>query len=252
MKQKEAAMHVRMLTQEIRKSLDRHTILYTTLVELSKTLGLQNCAVWMPNEEKTVMNLTHELNARNLDISIPITDPDVVKIKGSNGVNILSSESALAVSSLGVSSDAGPVAAIRMPMLRVCNFKGGTPELTQACYAILVLILPAEEPRSWSNQELEIIKVVADQVAVALSHAAILEESQLMREKLEERNRALQLARRNAMMASQARNSFQKVMSDGMRRPMHSILGLLSMIQDDNLKNEQKLIVDAMLKSFQT
>lgn len=249
MKQKEAAMHVRMLTQEIRKSLDRHTILYTTLVELSKTLGLQNCAVWMPNEEKTVMNLTHELNARNLDISIPITDPDVVKIKGSNGVNILSSESALAVSSVGVSGDAGPVAAIRMPMLRVCNFKGGTPELTQACYAILVLILPAEEPRSWSNQELEIIKVVADQVAVALSHAAILEESQLMREKLEERNRALQLARRNAMMASQARNSFQKVMSDGMRRPMHSILGLLSMIQDDNLKNEQKLIVDAMLKT---
>ncbi|KAK7268733.1 hypothetical protein RIF29_21441 [Crotalaria pallida] len=249
MKQKEAAMHVRMLTQEIRKSLDRHTILYTTLVELSKTLGLQNCAVWMPNVDKTEMNLTHELNGRNFNFSIPITDPDVVKIKGSSGVNILGPDSALAGASCGVSGEVGPVAAIRMPMLRVCNFKGGTPELTQACYAILVLILPAGEPRSWSNQELEIIKVVADQVAVALSHAAILEESQLMREKLEEQNRALQQARRNAMMASQARNSFQKVMSDGMRRPMHSILGLLSMIQDDKLKNEQKLIVDAMLRT---
>lgn len=118
-------------------------------------------------------------------------------------MKILGSDSALAVSSCVVSGDAGPVAAIRMPILRVCNFKGGTPELTQACYAILVLILPAGEPRSWSNQELEIIKVVADQVAVALSHAAILEESQLMREKLGERNRALQQARRNAMMASQ-------------------------------------------------
>lgn len=189
------------------------------------------------------------MNGRNLNISIPITDVDVVRIKGSSVVKILGSDSALAVSSCVVSGDAGPVAAIRMPMLRVCNFKGGTPELTQACYAILVLILPAGEPRSWSNQELEIIKVVADQVAVALSHAAILEESQLMREKLEERNRALQQARRNAMMASQARNSFQKVMSDGMRRPMHSILGLLSMVQDDNLKNEQKLIVDAMLRT---
>lgn len=249
MKQKEAAMHVRMLTQEIRKSLDRHTILYTTLVELSKTLGLQNCAVWMPNDEKTEMNLTHELNGRNFNFSLPITDPDVVRIKGSDEVNILSPESALTVASSGFSGEAGPVAAIRMPMLRVCNFKGGTPELTQACYAILVLILPAGEPRSWSNQELEIIKVVADQVAVALSHAAILEESQLMREMLEEQNRALQQARRKAMMASQARNSFQKVMSNGMRRPMHSILGLLSMIQDDNLKNEQKLIVDAMLRT---
>ncbi|KAE9619197.1 hypothetical protein Lal_00047663 [Lupinus albus] len=249
MKQKEAAMHVRMLTQEIRKSLDRHTILYTTLVELSKTLGLQNCAVWMPNVDKTEMNLTHELNGRNFNFSIPITDPDVVRIKGSAGVTILGPDSALTGASSGVSGEAGPVAAIRMPMLRVCNFKGGTPELTQACYAILVLILPTAELRSWSNQELEIIKVVADQVAVALSHAAILEESQLMREKLEEQNRALQQAKKNAMMASQARNSFQKVMSDGMRRPMHSILGLLSMIQDDNLKNEQKLIVDAMLRT---
>ncbi|KAG4908307.1 hypothetical protein AAZX31_20G188700 [Glycine max] len=252
MRQKEAAMHVRMLTQEIRKSLDRHTILYTTLVELSKTLGLQNCAVWMPNVDKTEMNLTHELNGRNFNLTIRITDPDVVRIKGSDGVNILSSDSALAVGSRGVSGEAGPVAAIRMPMLRVCNFKGGTPELRQACYAILVLILPSgdnQEPRSWSNQELEIIKVVADQVAVALSHAAILEESQLMREKLEEQNRALQQAKRNALMASQARNAFQKVMSDGMRRPMHSILGLLSMIQDDKLKSEQKLIVDAMLRT---
>ncbi|KAF7837502.1 ethylene receptor 2-like [Senna tora] len=249
MKQKEAAMHVRMLTQEIRKSLDRHTILYTTLVELSKTLGLQNCAVWMPNVDKTEMNLTHELNGRNFNFSVPITDPDVVKIKGSDSINFLSPDSALAAASSGVSGEAGPVAAIRMPMLRVCNFKGGTPELTQACYAILVLILPSGEPRSWSNYELEIIKVVADQVAVALSHAAILEESQLMREKLEEQNRALQQAERNAMMASQARNSFQKVMSDGMRRPMHSILGLLSMMGDENLKSEQKLIVDAMLRT---
>ncbi|KAJ1391825.1 Signal transduction response regulator, receiver domain [Sesbania bispinosa] len=100
----------RMLTHEIRKSLDKHKILYTTLVELSKTLGLQNCAVWMPNVDKTEMNLTHELNGRNINFSIPITDPDV-----------------------WISGEAGPVAAIRMPMLRVCNFKGGTPELTQAC-----------------------------------------------------------------------------------------------------------------------
>ncbi|KAI4345767.1 hypothetical protein L6164_012863 [Bauhinia variegata] len=249
MKQKEAAVHVRMLTQEIRKSLDRHTILYTTLVELSKILGLQNCAVWMPDVEKTEMNLTHELNGRNFNFCIPITDADVVRIKGSDGVNILNPDSALATASSGISGKPGPVAAIRMPMLRVCNFKGGTPEITQACYAILVLILPSGLSRSWNVQDLEIIKAVADQVAVALSHAAILEESQLMREKLEEQNRALQQARKNAMMASQARSSFQKVMNDGMRRPMHSILGLLSMIRDENLKSEQKLIVDAMLRT---
>jgi len=249
MKQNEAGMHVRMLTQEIRKSLDRHEILYTTLVKLSETLGLQNCAVWMPNVDKTAMNLTHELNGRNVNSSIPIIDPDVVRIKGDNVVHMIDSDSLLAAASSGVSVDAGPVAAIRMPMLSVSDFKGGTPEVTEACYAILVLVLPSEEARSWSNQELEIIKVVADQVAVGLSHAAILEESQLMREKLEERNRALQQEKRNAMMASEARAVFQKVMSNGMGRPMHSVMGLLSMMKDENLKSEQKLIVDSMVRT---
>ncbi|CAK7327215.1 unnamed protein product [Dovyalis caffra] len=216
-KQKEAGLHVRMLTQEIRKSLDRHTILYTTLVELSKTLGLQNCAVWMPNEIRTQMDLTHELNRGNYlssdNLSIPITDPDVVRIKRSEAVNILRPDSALAAASHGESGE------------------------------------PGGQPRSWTNQEVEIIKVVADQVAVALSHAAVLEDSQLMREKLEEQNRALQQAKMNAMMASKARGAFQKVMSDGMKRPMHSVLGLISMIQDGNLSGEQRIIVDAMMRT---
>ncbi|KAK8511164.1 hypothetical protein V6N13_013581 [Hibiscus sabdariffa] len=251
MKQNETGAHVRMLTQEIRKSLDRHTILYTTMVELSKTLGLQNCAVWMPNENKTEMNLTHELQGRNYsyNFTIPISVPDVVRIKGSDEVNILDSDSALATASNGEFGEPGPVAAIRMPMLRVSNFKGGTPELVQTCYAILVCVLPKEQDRLWSNQELEMVKVVADQVAVALSHAAVLEESQIMRDQLVEQNRALQLARQNAMRASQVRNVFQKVMNDGMRRPMHSILGLLSMLQDGNLNTNQRIIVDSMMKT---
>ncbi|CAI9118262.1 OLC1v1019800C2 [Oldenlandia corymbosa var. corymbosa] len=252
-KQKEAGLHVRMLTQEIRKSLDRHTILETTLVELSKTLDLQNCAIWMPNENKTEVNLIHESKARNSsgfhDSAIPTSNPDVREIKGNDGVKVLEPDSALAVASSAGDGDPGPVAAIRMPMLRVANFKGGTPEMVPACYAILVLVLPGGQGRSWGNQELEIVQVVADQVAVALSHAAVLEESQHMRDMLVEQNRALQRAKQDALLASQTRNAFQMVMSNGLRRPMHSILGLLSMIQDANMSSEQQLIVDTMVKT---
>ncbi|KAL0388449.1 UNVERIFIED_CONTAM: Ethylene receptor 2 [Sesamum radiatum] len=252
-KQKEAGLHVRMLTQEIRKSLDRHTILYTTLVELSKTLDLKNCAVWMPNASRTEVNLTHELKERNFpntyNSTIPTSDPDVKDIKGNDGVKILDPESALAVASSGGIGEPGSVAAIRMPMLKVSNFKGGTPEMVPACYAILVLVLPDGQGRTWSDDELEIVEVVADQVAVALSHASVLEESQLMREKLVEQNRALQQAKQDALMASEARNAFQMVMSNGLRRPMHSILGLLSLLQDEKLSNEQRLVVDTMVKT---
>ncbi|KAJ0245127.1 Ethylene response sensor 2 [Hirschfeldia incana] len=254
MKQTETSLHVRMLTSKIRTSLDRHTILYTTLVELSKTLGLKNCAVWIPNEIKTEMNLTHELRHDNVGnssggcgynrFSIPITESDVVRIKRSEEVNMLSSGSALASVTSRGKPGAGQTVGIRVPMLRVCNFKGGTPEAIHMCYAILVCVLPS---RSWTYPELEIVKVVADQVAVAISHAVILEESQLMREKLAEQNRALQVARENALRANQAKAEFEEMMGDAMRRPVRSILGLLPvMTRDGGLREDQKVIVDAM------
>ncbi|XP_072988267.1 ethylene receptor 2-like [Typha latifolia] len=252
-KQEEASWHVRMLTQEIRKSLDRHTILYTTLVELSNTLGLQNCAVWMPNESLNEMILTHQLRERSSsdlqNHSIPFDDPDATEIKESEGVKILKPDSILGRASSGGLLEPGSVAAIRMPMLNVSNFKGGTPDVVQANYAILVLVLPVDDSRIWSRQELEIVEVVADQVAVALSHAAVLEESQLMRDKLVEQNRILLQAKQEALMASEARNSFQRAMNEGMRRPIHSILALLSMMQQENLSPEQRLVVNTVAKT---
>lgn len=251
LKQKEASWHVRMLTREIRKSLDKHTILYTTLVELSKALDLHNCAVWMPDEDIRVMHLTHELKpnpGRNFHSSISVNDLDVLEIRKSKSVLVLRLDSELGAASSGGSEDSGAVAAIRMPILHVSNFKGGTPEFVETSYAILVLVLPKSNSRVWTSPEMEIVEVVADQVAVALSHASVLEESQIMREKLAEQNRALQQAQKYAMMASQARSSFEKVMSHGMRRPMHSILGLLSMFQEDNIRSEQKIVVDTILK----
>ncbi|GAU20559.1 hypothetical protein TSUD_33060 [Trifolium subterraneum] len=253
-KQKEASWHVRMLTREIRKSLDKHTILYTTLVELSKALDLHNCAVWMPNDDRREMYLTHELKSDSGKSfhhnSIPVNDPDVLEIRKTKGVRILRPESKLGAASSGGGSteELGAVAAIRMPMLHVSNFKGGTPELVDTCYAILVLVLPSSNSRDWTAPEMEIVEVVADQVAVALSHASVLEESHLMRQKLEEQNRALQHSQKNAMMASQARKSFQTVMSHGLRRPMHSVVGMLSLVQEGNMKPEQKIIGDTMLK----
>ncbi|KAM1113441.1 hypothetical protein ACFX2B_045559 [Malus domestica] len=60
--QEETGRHVRMLTHEIRSTLDRHTILKTTLVELGRTLGLQECALWMPSRTGMNLQLSHTLN----------------------------------------------------------------------------------------------------------------------------------------------------------------------------------------------
>lgn len=251
-KQEEVSWHVRMLTREIRKSLDKHTILYTTLVELSKSLDLQNCAVWMPSGDRKEMKLTHQLSSRKSvgsHKSLPVNDLDVLEVVKNKGVRFLRQGSQIGEASSGEFGEPGAVAAIRMPMLHCSNFKGGTPEYVETRYAILVLVLKNGNDRVWGYNEMEIVEVVADQVAVALSHASVLEESQLMREKLKEQNRVLQQAKEDAVLASHARNSFQKVMGNGMRRPLHSVLGLLSVFEDNNLSSEQRMVIDAIIKT---
>jgi ethylene receptor len=246
-RQEEASWHVRMLTQEIRRSLDRHTVLYTTLIELSRVLALNNCAVWMPSEDKSGMCLTHELRrGGDGEAVVSADDKDVLEVKSSDGVKLLPPESVLGSTSGGGEEGTGTVAAIRMPMLKVADFKGGTPEVIQTSYAVLVLVPPSD--RNWAQHELEIVEVVADQVAVALSHASLLEESQAMRDRLAKQNRELLQARRDALMANEARDAFQRVMSQGMRRPIHSILGLVSVVQE-GLTPEQKLVIDTMART---
>ncbi|KAL3684306.1 hypothetical protein R1sor_002328 [Riccia sorocarpa] len=248
--QEEVGRHVRMLTHEIRMSLDRHTILNTTLIELAKTLSLENCTVWMPNADGTALELSHELERRlvQVPICIPAGDASVQLIVQTRAAVIIPPTCALGrESSHRLLS--GAMAAVRLPLLHVSSFKGGTPETYHASYAILVLVLPSESGRQWRPHELEMVEVVADQVAVALSHAAVLEDSQRTRDKLVEQNKALQQARQEAETAIRARNDFLAVMNHEMRTPMHAIIALSSLLQEGNLTMEQRAMVDTVVKS---
>nr|ACF83122.1 unknown [Zea mays] len=113
----------------------------------------------------------------------------------------------------------------------------------------MVLMLPSDSARKWHVHELELVEVVADQVAVALSHAAILEESMRARDLLMEQNVALDLARREAEMAIRARNDFLAVMNHEMRTPMNAIIALSSLLLETELTPEQRLMVETVLKS---
>jgi ethylene receptor len=86
-------------------------------------------------------------------------------------------------------------------------------------------------------------------VAVALSHAAILEESMRARDLLMEQNIALDAARREAEMAICARNDFLTVMNHEMQTPMRAIISLSSLLLETKLTAEQRLMIETILKS---
>ncbi|KAJ1278518.1 hypothetical protein BS78_04G085700 [Paspalum vaginatum] len=220
---------VRAVAHHVRDSVDARTILRTTMLQLAAALGLSNCAVWMPVPLPLPPKLTHQLLPDEHDkvaldggarATISARDPDVAAVLASKDAKVLRPGSALKAASGGGLPLAGPAAAIRIP-----NFHGGisTPEL--ASYAILVLVLRAAAdgdhrtpPTGWINQDLEIVQAVADQVAVALSHAAALEESQLIRHKLAEQHGALMHAKSELAAATKARNTARGAMHSAMER----------------------------------
>ncbi|KAH7284218.1 hypothetical protein KP509_34G043700 [Ceratopteris richardii] len=252
-RQEEAGRHVRMLTQEIRRSLDRHTILSIMLEELSKTLQLENCSIWMPDSEKNTLELTHEWKRRTFHADTPIViaadDEIVLKVQSSTEAIVIPSDSVLGKASSHDAAVLGPMVAVRLPLLRCSNFKGATSKHLDTLYAVMVSGLPKISGREWTSSELEIVEAVSDQVAVALSHAAILEESFRIRDQLADQNKILQCARKEAEIAVLARNEFLIAMNHEMRVPLHSIRALASLLQECDLSPEQRALTETVARS---
>jgi ethylene receptor len=206
----------------------------------------------MPSRSGTTLHLSHTLhNNAPLGSVVPINLPIVATIFNSNRAERISHNSPLASIKTQTSRYMPPeVVGVRVPLLQLTNFQiNDWPELSAKAFAVMVLMLPPDSARKWRPHELELVEVVADQVAVALSHAAILEESMRARDLLMEQNIALNAARREAEMAICARNDFLAVMNHEMRTPMRAIISLSSLLLETKLTAEQRLMIETILKS---
>jgi ethylene receptor len=250
--QEETGRHVRMLTHEIRSTLDKNTILKTTLVELGKTLSLEECNLWMPTNSGQELQLSHTLRQTDFGlVTVPIHHTTIKQVFSSNRAVVISPNSPVCISRPRQGKYViGDVVAVRVPLIHLTNFHPGDwPDSSKRPFALMVLMLPSDSARRWHVYELELVEVVADQVAVALSHAAILEETMQARDLLMEQNVQLDMARREAETAICARNDFLAVMNHEMRTPMHAIIALSSLLQETELTPEQRSMVDTVLKS---
>lgn len=168
-RQEETGRHVRMLTHEIRSTLDRHTILKTTLVELGRTLDLAECALWMPCQGGLTLQLSHNLNNLiPLGSTVPTNLPIINEIFSSPEAIQIPHTNPLARMRNTVGRYITPeIVAVRVPLLHLSNFTNDWAELSARSYAVMVLVLPMNGLRKWREHELELVQVVADQVIIA-------------------------------------------------------------------------------------
>ncbi len=168
--QEETGRHVRMLTLEIRSTLDKDTILTTTLVELGKTLALEECNLWMPTWNGQELQLSHTLRQRTDfgPVTVPIHHTTIKQVFSSNRAVVISHNSPVCISRQRQGEfTIGDVVAVRVPLLHLTNFHlGDWPDTNKRPFALMVLMLPADSARRWHVYELELVEVVADQVGI--------------------------------------------------------------------------------------
>lgn len=144
--QEETGRHVRMLTQEIRSTLDRLTILNTTLVELGKALRLEECALWMPVKTGAggggplagvadSLQLMHTLKQSNPPgLTVPLAHPTVKQVFSTSRAVVVSPSSPVTNTGFGVKSplpgglrhaaSVGDAVGVRVPLLHTAAIQG--------------------------------------------------------------------------------------------------------------------------------
>jgi signal transduction histidine kinase len=249
-----AERYHKLLTQiasNIRRTLDLPTIWQQTVEGLGKALGVNRCIVCPYEVNQPTVKVMAEycrgelcpmqglefLVADDPDLSKAIATLHPVNIRGCGEV-------------LPQATDQPPRlrSSLKHSMLIVTTSYQDQPNG-------LIVLYQDDQPRRWTEVELEFIQELADQVGTAIAHATLIANSQALAEELRKANstllqqhRELEEAREQAEEASRLKSEFLANTSHEVRTPLNGILGCLNLILDgtvDEPEEQIKFIRDA-------
>jgi PAS domain S-box-containing protein len=103
----------------------------------------------------------------------------------------------------------------------------------------LIIAHQCDRPRAWQTWEIDLLRKIGDQLAIAIQQADLFEqvqaellERQQAEQKLTERNQELALSNQKLERATRLKDEFLANMSHELRTPLNAILGMTEGLQD--------------------